>query len=60
MKERIKKNFVAVKNYLKTAYSIYYAIIMVIGILIIDAIIIGGPMALITYYFFLCEPCEVL
>ena len=60
MKERIKKNFVAVKKYLKTAYSIYYAIIMFIGILIIDTIIIGGPLTLIVYYFFLCEPCEVL
>lgn len=60
MKERIKKNFVAVKKCFKTAYSIYYAIIMFIGILIIDTIIIGGPLTLIVYYFFLCEPCEML
>lgn len=59
MKEKIKKFYIAVKKFFKTAYSIYYAIIMIIGILIIDAIIIGGPLALIAYYFFLRQPCNI-
>lgn len=52
MKEKIKK-------YFKSAYNIYYAIIMSLGILIIDTILIGGPLALIVYFFFLRQPCNV-
>ena len=59
MKEKIKKFYNAVKKFFKTAYSIYYAIIMILAILVIDTIVIGGPIALIVYYFLLRQPCDL-
>ena len=52
MNEKIKKIFKSVTN-------VYYIIVMTLGILIIDTIVIGGPIALIVYFFFLRQPCNV-